>query len=112
MVWFSSILMSFFRKEIMYDLLWVFFWLNIEVYVICCGIGVLRCVIYNYCEEMKRLVGLRYFYVSICFLNSDGRVFGEIIVCIEIDIFWGVKWIEFFLVYFFEYYFELDIIRR
>lgn len=61
---------------------------------------------------MKRRDGSRYLHVSTRCLSSDGRVLGETIVGIEINIFRGAKRIELLSAYPLEYHPEPDTTRR
>lgn len=100
------------KGEITYDLLWALFEPNAEVYTTCPGTGAPRCVIFNYCEERKKMDGSRYMYLDARYLNTDGKVLGEVTTGLEIPHFRGTKQIEHLQAYPLQYHPEKDRVRR
>ncbi|SPO06572.1 uncharacterized protein DNG_09262 [Cephalotrichum gorgonifer] len=100
------------KKEITYDLLWALFEPNAEVYTTCPGTGAPRCVVLNHCEERKKMDGSRYMYLESRYLNTDGKVLGEVTTGLEIPHFRGTKQIEHLQAYPLQYHPEKDRVRR
>ena len=100
------------KKEITYDLLWALFEPNTEVYTTCPGTGAPRCVHFNYCEERKKMDGLRYMHLETRYLNTDGKVLSEATTGLEIPHFRGTKQIEHLEAYPPQYHSEKDKVRR
>ena len=100
------------KKEITYDLLWALFEPNAEVYTTCPGTGAPRCVLFNHCEERKKMDGSRYVYLETRYLNTDGKVLGEVTTGLEIPHFRGSKQIEHLQAYPLQYHPEKDRVRR
>ena len=64
-------------QEIIYDLLWALFKLNTVVYTMCFSISKPRCVKYNSGKERTTNNEVEYFHLKCCYLDFDGKVFGE-----------------------------------
>jgi hypothetical protein len=77
------------KREITYDLLWALFKPNAIVYTTCVGTGKPRCVKYNFGEERKQMNGVEYFHIGCHYLDSDGKVFGEVSTALGIEKFRG-----------------------
>ncbi|KAH8759552.1 hypothetical protein F5882DRAFT_453760 [Hyaloscypha sp. PMI_1271] len=73
------------KREITYDLLWAFFKPNTVVYTTCVGTGKPRCVKYDFGEERKQMGGVDYFHIGCHYLDSDGKVFGEVSTALGIE---------------------------
>ncbi|CZR66033.1 uncharacterized protein PAC_15933 [Phialocephala subalpina] len=83
------------KHEITYDLLWALFKPNAIVYTTCVGTDKPRCVKYDFGEERKQMNGVEYFHVGCHYLDSDGKVFGEVSTALGIEKFRGTKRINF-----------------
>ena len=79
------------KREITYDLLWAFFKPNTVVYTTCVGTGKPRCVKYDFGEERKQVAGVDYFHIGCHYLDSDGKVFGEVSTALGIEKFRGTR---------------------
>ncbi|PMD60368.1 uncharacterized protein K444DRAFT_642994 [Hyaloscypha bicolor E] len=79
------------KREITYDLLWAFFKPNAVIYTTCVGTGKPRCVKYDFSEERKQIDGVEYFYIGYYYLDSDGKVFGEVLTALGIEKFRGTR---------------------
>lgn len=100
------------KKEITYDMLWALFEPNAEVYTTCPGTGAPRCLLFNHCEERKSMDGSRYMYLETRYLNTDGKVLGEVTTGLEIPHFRGTKQIEHLQAYPLQYHPEKERVRR
>ena len=79
------------KSEITYDLLWALFKPNAMIYTTCVGTDKPRCVKYNFGEEKKQMNGVEYFHLGCRYLDSDGKVFGEVSTALGIEKFRGTK---------------------
>jgi hypothetical protein len=79
------------KCEITYDLLWAFFKPNAVLYTTCVGTGKPRCVKYDFSEERKQIDGVEYFHIGCHYLDSDGKVFGEVSTALGIEKFRGTR---------------------
>ncbi|KAF5128353.1 hypothetical protein E5D57_009292 [Metarhizium anisopliae] len=75
------------------------FELNAEVYTTCPGTGAPRCVLYNYCEEMREMDGSKFMHLATRFLSTNGKILGEASDRSRIPFFRGAKRIELLLAY-------------
>ena len=97
--------------EIIYNLLWALFKLNLEVYTTCSGTGELRCVKFNYSKEKTRQSGAKYFYLDCRYFDFDGKVFGEAALGFAIEKFCEMKQIDFLQAFPLEYHRKSSEIR-
>ena len=79
------------RHEITYDCLWALFKPNAIIYTACDGTCKSRGVKFDFGEERKRTNGTEYFYMGCRYLDSDGKVFGEVSTALGIEKFRGSK---------------------
>ena len=77
--------------KITYDLLWVLFKPNTEIYATQPEIDQSRCARCNFGEERERRDRTKYFYVECRYLNWNGKLLGESTVAFEIEKFKGAK---------------------
>jgi len=77
--------------EITYDLLWALFKPNTVVYTTCFGTGKPRCVKYQCGEERTTDNKVEYFHLECCYVDFDGKVFGETSIELAILKFRGTK---------------------
>jgi hypothetical protein len=80
--------------KITYDLLWALFKANGHVVTTCRGSRKPRCVRYDFGEEKETTQGVKYFELQCCYLDFDGKVFGEVIDRLPIEKFHGAKRID------------------
>jgi hypothetical protein len=73
------------KREITYDLLWALFKPNAIVYTTCVSTGKPRCVKYDFGEERKQINRVDYFHIRCYYLDSDGKVFGEVPTALGIE---------------------------
>ena len=82
------------HHEITYDLLWSLFKPNMIMYTTCVGTKKPRCVKYNFGEEKKLSNGMIYYSMQCCYLDFDGKTFGEVSTELPIFKFRGTRRIE------------------
>jgi hypothetical protein len=100
------------KNEITYDLLWALFEPNTEVYTTCQGTGASRCVLFNHCEERTEMDGSKCIYLETRYLNSNGKILGEVTTGIKIPYFRGTKQIEHLRAYPLRYHADKDKVRK
>ncbi|KAH6653673.1 hypothetical protein BKA67DRAFT_328506 [Truncatella angustata] len=79
------------RGEITYDLLWALFEPNMEIFTTCLGTDASRCVLFNHCEERTDMNGAKFIYLDTRYLNSKGKILGEVTTGIKIPYFQGTR---------------------
>jgi hypothetical protein len=82
------------HHEITYDLLWSLFKPNMIMYTTCIGTKKPRCVKYDFGEEKKLSNGIIYYSMQCCYLDFDGKTFGEVSTELPIFKFRGTRRIE------------------
>lgn len=108
----DSLSMLLAERKITYDLLWVIFKPNVEVYTTCKGTNASRCLFFTQMEQMKDMSGSKFMHIQTRYLGSDGKTLGEVTSSSSIPIFSGETAIELLTVYPLQYHPEKDIIRK
>ena len=75
-------------------MLWALFKPNTAVYTTCFGTGKPRCVKYQRGEERTTDSGVKYFHLECCYVDFNGKVFGETSIGLAILKFSGTKTIN------------------
>lgn len=79
------------HHEITYEMLWALFKPNMVVYTTCFGTGKPRCVKYQRGEERTTDNKVEYFHLECCYMDFDGKVFGETSIELVIMKFRGTR---------------------
>ena len=82
------------NNEIIYNLLWALFKLNLMIYMTCFGTEKLCCVLFNGDEEKETNLEVKYYNMKCWYLNYNDQLFGKALVDLVIVKFCGRKCIS------------------